>query len=61
VLPPEEVAAVERMDDDEIERALADEIRKLKDRDDNAYDSLLAGLPAASRAYFERVAHRYSL
>jgi hypothetical protein len=61
VLPPDEVAAIDRMDDDEAERALADEIRKLKARDDDAYETLLAALPAVSRAYFERVARRYSL
>jgi hypothetical protein len=61
VLPADEVAEVDGMDRDEVERALADELREMKDHNPAAFDSLLRLLPAANRRYIEDVASRYSL
>ena len=61
VLPADGVAEVDSMDREEVERALADELRDMKDHNPAAFEPLLRLLPAANRRYIEEVARKYSL
>ncbi|HET6847482.1 MAG TPA: hypothetical protein VFH74_01395 [Gaiellales bacterium] len=61
VLPADEVAAVDAMDRDEVDRALADQIRHMKDQQPGQFEALLEMLPAGNRAYMQDIAQRYSL
>lgn len=61
VLPADEVAEVDGMDRDEVERALADELRTMKDHNPADFESFMRLLPAANRRYIEDVSRKYSL
>jgi len=61
LLGAEEVAAAELMDDEDADRALAQEIAAMKARDHREYVQLLASLPDDERAMMRAVERKYGV
>lgn len=61
VLGDAEVAAAEAMSEDEVDAAMAEEIRIMKSQDPRGWVRLLAALPAEERAKMREVERKFNL